>query len=800
MIRHYLQVSLRNLYINRTYSVINIAGLVLGISVSLMMFIHNHQELNYESGFTNAGRIYRVNSTSWAKSSLPLAENLKSYFPAIEEVGRIGQWRENEVMIHEETHIPVGPGFLADQEILDIFDIQFVHGDVRGSLARPNTIILTESLSQKMFPGMNPVGKVVKLGGTDDMEVTGVMQDLPQNTHLKFEYLISLPTRLNNLSSDARESKGWMSCFTFVLMPVDHNISEFRSRMRGFQYKFFDGLYTKEQVDNGDDFFEFYPIRSIHLHSHKEQELSLNSDISYVYLFGAMAILIIVMASVNFINLFVTQLLKRSKEVGLRKVIGARKKEILFQFMTEGFIVIAVSVLSSFALCNALIPFYNLVAGLSLVPADLFALTNLVMFSGIGMVIFLMATGIPALYIAGLRPINALKGLRLPTSALLRLRKRLVLFQFIISIFMIISTITVYRQMDYMSTRDLGFDKENVMNIRLYGKLWEEAVINRETLRTELQKSSMIKSVANVSSFLGNNLSVEQLVPDGIDSAQAEQLPTERFIRADEGFVPTMNLTLVEGRNFDPMADPVNDSTSTFLINESAAKLLNLKDPVGKLAKNGWTGSAGRIVGVVKDYNYASLHFAIEPIVIEYRPYWVGTMLVRLQAGRTQEGIAYVKKTIEEVSPDSKVLYTFLDDDLGQMYLEETNMQKVLIWFSGFAILIAGLGLFALSAYMSELRTKEIGIRKVLGSTSAEIVFLFTKEYLTMIAVAFAIAVPLAFYLIRKWLSDFAYQTKMEWWMFGMAGILVMLIALVAVGGQSLKAAMTNPTKSLRSE
>lgn len=800
MIRHSLKISIRNVSRTKTYTLINTVGLVLGISVSLMMLIHIRQELNYESGFNNASRIYRVSYTTWAKSALPLAESLQEYFPAIEAVGRFGQWRTNDVMIHGSTHVPVRQGLLADESVLQIFDFPFVNSYVEGSFRFPNKIILTESLARKVFPDGNPIGKVVRFGGTDDLEVTGVMGDLPQNTHLEFEYLISMPSLVNELPSDRRDNKGWMSCFTYVLMPRDHRIKEFDSRLREFQYNFFEDYMTREQVDAGDEFFEFYPIQSIHLHSHKEQEMGRNSDVSYVYLFGAMAIIIIVMASVNFINLFITQLLKRAREVGLRKVIGARRSQLIAQFMMEGFAYVGLAGIIALAVCNAAIPYYNELANLALESADLFSFNNLVIFGGVAFTIFLLACGIPSIFISGFNPIDAIRGIKLPTSSLLLLRKRLVAFQFIISIFMIIGSVAVFRQMDFLNNKDLGFDKENVMSIQLYGKLWQEAVINREVLRSELERSTMVKSVANVSSFLGNSLSVESLIPEGIDSVEANNLPSERFMRADEGFVRTMNLTVVEGRNFDPLADPVNDSTSTFLINEAAARQLNLENPVGTMARNGWTGSRGRIVGIIKDFNYASLHFSIEPIVIEYRPYWVGNMLVRLEAGKTGEAIDFVKRTIHRVAPDSQILYSFVDDNLVQMYSEELNIKKALLWFSSFAVLIAGLGLFALSVYISEVRTKEVGIRKVLGSSVSQVVLLFTQEYFRIIGIAFVIAAPVSYYVVRQWLSRFAYRISLEWWMFLIPGFAVLILALLAVSMQSFKTALTNPSESLRSE
>lgn len=800
MIRHLLKTSLRNLFLNKTYAIINVTGLVLGISVSLMMLIHINTELNYESGFAKADRIYRVNRTTWAKSALPVAGAIREYFPAIENAGRIGQWQTEDIMMRGETHIPVGKGFLADQSILDIFEISFVHGAVSGALTRPYTVVLTETLAKKFFQNENPVGKTVTLGGTDELEITGVMRDLPANTHLKFEYLVSMPSLLSNLPSEQVENRGWMSCFTYVVLPEGHDIREFEAGLREFQYKFFEGRATREEIDAEGESFQLVPITAIHLTSHREQELSQNSDISYVYLFGVMAVLIIVMASVNFINLFVTQLLKRSKEVGLRKVIGARKKQIVVQFMLEGFLVVALAGLVSLAVSNAAIPFYNSITGLTLDTNGLFTPRNLFIFFSVCAIIYLLASGLPSLFIAGLKPANAIKGLKLPTSSLLKLRKRLVVFQFAISIFMIIGVITVFRQMDFLSNKNLGFDKENVMSIRLYGKLWEQAVRNRESLRNELMGSTLVQGVANVGAFLGNNLSVERLVPDGLDSVARENLSSVRFIRADEGLVPTMKLQLVAGRNFDPVADPISDSTSAYLVNETAARLLGLEEPVGTMASNAWDRSRGRIVGVIKDFNYASLHNEIEPIVISYRPNWVGTMLVRLEGGRTKEAVDYVQSVVKNAAPGSSVLYTFVDDNLATMYKDESSIKKVLVWFSAFAILIAALGLFALAAYVTEVRTKEVGIRKVLGSTASQIVFLFAREYVVMIAFAFLVAAPCAYYVVRLWLNTFAYKVDIAWWMFALPGLVVLVIAMLAVSTQSFRAALLNPTRSLRNE
>lgn len=795
MTKNYLLIALRNLLRNRTYSLINLLGLAIGISVSLMMLMHIRQELSYEKSFPKYERISRVSLHEWAKSSLPLAGELEKAFPTIEQTARFGQHRTFDVAMYEDKHVPVGKGYLADQAVISMFDLKVLHGSPEAALTRPYTIVLTASVAQKLFGNENPIGKTIKFGGMDDLEVTAVIEDLPLNTHLNFEYLISMPTNYAMLDEGGEESRGWMSVYTYVLFRDQQAMQDASEGLPEFTYQFYKDMgTTREDLDREQAYYELHPIATIHLDGNREQEMGKNSDIVYVYIFGVLALLIVLIASVNFINLFSTQVIKRSKEIGLRKVIGAHRSHIFWQFLGEGFVVTLLATILSLVLCILLIPFYNQLAELYIRTADLLRMDNLLLLSGIVAIIVLLSSGGPSWAISGFSVIKAIKGNQLPSSWLMKSRRKLVVFQFAISIFIVISALVINGQMEYLQNKELGFDKEQVVSVRLYGQLWDEAVNNREVFRNELNSIPGVISIANTSGFLGNGLSVEQLRI--LERAPEEDLPAMRCIRADEGFIPTLGLKLLAGRNFQPKAD----TSLVFILNEKAVEVLQLQDPVGKLAENTSNGAQGEIIGVVKNFNYASLHYDVEPMIIEYRPDWVGTMLIKMEGTDPLQTVGQIEDKINTMLPGTQMLYSFVDHDMQEMYLAENNMKKMLLMFSVLAIIIACLGLFGLTSYTVAQRAKEIGIRKVLGASLGSILVLLSKDYIKLIILAFAVAVPIANYFMREWLQGFAYHIPMIWWMYVVPGVAVLIIALLAVSGQSMKAASANPVDSLRNE
>ncbi|MEK6480370.1 FtsX-like permease family protein [Catalinimonas sp. 4WD22] len=795
MIKNYLYIALRNLLRNRIYTLINLLGLAIGISASLLMLMYIQQKLSFEKSFPKHERISRVSLHEWAKSSLPLAAELEKSFPTIEQTARLGQHRTFDVAMYEDTHTPVGKGYMADQEVITLFDLNFLNGSKEDALRRPYTIVFTKSIANKLFGEVNPVGKTVHFGGIDDLEVTGVIDDLPVNTHLNFEYLISMPTQYNWLDEDSEESRGWMSVYTYVLFRDAQAMEEASNRMEDFSYQFFEEWgATREEIERRQSFYELHPISNIHLDGNREQEMGKNSDKVYIYIFSALALLIILIASVNFVNLFSTQMLKRSKEIGIRKVIGARRAHIFWQFLGEGMVLTLLAALFSLLLCMLLVPVYNDLAELSIHPLDLLRLDNLILLFAIVIVIVLISSGAPSFAISGFLVMKVIKGNQLPSSWLMKSRKKLVVFQFAISIFIVISALVINGQMEYLQNKELGFDKEQLISVRLYGPLWDEAVNQREIFRNELSRIPGVVSIANTSGFLGNGLSVEGIrLVEEMDEGHEYSM---RCIRADEGLIPTLELQLLQGRNFQPKAD----TSVVFIINEKAADALNIKDPVGKMAENSSNGDKGEIIGVVKNFNYASLHYDVDPMFIEYRPTRVGTMLIKMEVSDPQQTVAQIEDKLNIMLPGTQMLYSFVDQEMQEMYLAENNIKKMLLMFSVLAIIIACLGLFGLTAYTVSQRSKEIGIRKVLGASLTSILLLLSKDYIRLVVIAFAVAAPIANYFLREWLQGFAYHIPMIWWMYVVPGVLVLLIALLAVSGQSLRAASANPVESLKDE
>ena len=794
MVKNYLLITLRNLLRNQTYTLVNLLGLAVGISASLMMVVHIRQELSYEKNFPKHERISRVSFQQWAKSSLPLAAELEKAFPAIEQTARFGQRGTFDVAMYGDRHIPVGNGYFADQAVISMFDLTLLSGSPDETLTRPHTIVLTGRVAQQLFGDESPIGKSIEFGGMDALEVTGVVEDLPPNTHFSFEYLISMPTQFTWLSDDSQESRGWMSVYTYVLFRDQGAMQDASERMKEFSYQFYQVLGNREEVERRQSFYELHPIASIHLDGNREQEMGKNSEMVYVYIFAALALLTILVASVNFINLFSTQVIKRSKEIGVRKVNGAGRSHIFWQFLSEGFIITGLSTVLALLLCFIMLPFYNSLTELFIRPADLFHVNNLLLLGSIVIMIVLLSSGAPSFAISGFSVLKAIKGNQLPSSWLLKARRKLVVFQFVISILILISTLVISQQMEYLQSKDVGFNQEQLISVRLYGPLWEEAVEHREVFSNELSRIPGVVSTANTSGVLGNGLSVEGL--QVLDSTREEDAPSMRCIRADEDLVPTLGLELVAGTNFQPTAD----TSLLFILNEKAIEVLNLHNPIGKLAENTADSAQGEIVGVVKNFNFASLHYEVEPLFIEYRPTGVGTLLIRTESANSQKTVAQIEDKISTLLPGTQVLYSFMDNDLREMYVAENTMRKMLLMFSGLAIVIACLGLFGITSYTVVQRAKEIGIRKVLGASLSSILLLLTKDYIKLIALAFVVAVPVANYLLQEWLQSFAYQISVQWWMYAIPGIAILLTALLIVSGRTYQAAMRNPVDSLRDE
>ena len=795
MIRNYFKIAVRNLFKQKVYSAFNLLGLALGISCGLLLTLHIKEELSYEKGFANYDRIYRVVSTEWSKSSPPLAGEMKPFFPDIEHIARFAS-RGKQVVNSEFNEQGESSGYYADSSAVPVFSLKRVAGDPVRALAGRSSIVISRKMAEKFFGKRDPVGRKLIFDNKEELRVNAVIEDLPENSHLKFDYLVSMPTFYKDVPENATNNKGWMFGWTYVLFRDKTGVAKAEKRLLDF-FKQYYGGWPKDEMNRIMDFAKtvrFQPLTDIHLKSNLIQEMGPNSNILYIYIFLAVEILILMIACVNFINLFTTQALKRAKEVGMRKVLGARKMQVVGQFLGEAFILTILASLVAVFLYEIALPFYNGLAGKQVSGWEIARPENLLIIGLIVLFVGLLSGLFPSLFIARFEPITSLKADKLPKSSATVLRKSLIVVQFVVSAFLIISTILIDQQMNLLRNQQLGFDKEQVLIVKLYGKLKEKLLVNPELFKNELARNSSILAVGQSSNLIGDDLSVESVTP--VNPPAGKEYPSVKVTRVDEDYLTVMKIKLKEGRNFSRQ---FNDSAS-FIINEKTAQILDLKDPVGALVENKSMNLKGKIIGVIRDYNFASLHNQVEPLVLEYKPLWTGNLLVKIKPGNPQETIAFLKNTVEKLAPNTLFSYSFLDERMAALYSKEDNMSTILNAFSGLAIVISCLGLFGVVAHESKIRTKEIGIRKVLGASVGSLVSLLSGSFLKLVIVGILIASPITWYATDKWLQDFAYKIDVHWWIFGLAGLVILAIALLTVSLVSIKAALMNPVKSLRSE
>jgi len=792
MIVNHFKVAFRNILKQKAYNILNVLGLAVGIASGLVIALHIREEISYEKSIFNYENIYRLHREDWAKSSPRIANEIKDFFPEIEAIGRF-HYYGNRVVTTENNNPGEVFGFYGDSTLFKVFDYKVLEGD-RHPLVAPNTIVITRSTAKRYFGQQSPIGKILRFDNREEYSITAVIEDTPVNSHIQFDFLISMSTFYQRTPEDWTGRRGWMAMYTYAAIRPGA-IEKINARMLDFIRGYYKG---DPEVEKKVTFtaWQWMPLKDIHLHSNMENEMHPNSSIIYIYVFIAVEILILIIASANFMSLFTTQAIKRAKEVGMRKIMGAKPIQLMNQFLTEVLLLTFVSLVLAVIFYQIALPFYNSLSGKSLGIWQILEGDNLFV---IGVILFgvIIISGLyPAFFISSFKAGSFLKDNKLPSSMPSRVRSGLVIFQFVVSVSLIASAIFVQQQMNLMKNKDLGFEKDQVINIKLYGYLWWRAFNETDVFKNEFLKYPDILAVGRTGNLIGERLSMETVVPEGKDPDK-DKIPTVRVVRVDEGYLDVMGIELIEGRNF---SRKFNDSAS-YIINESAAKLFELKSPLNeRLDSYSRDHRKGKIVGVVKDYHFASLHDKIEPLIIEYEPGWTGHLSLKINAGKTKETLDYIKKTIDTLAPNSLFAYEFLDDRLNNLYKSEDSMGKVFQFFSVLAIIIACLGLIGLSAFTIESRTKEIGIRKVLGATVSGIVTLVSSRFFLLILTGFIIAVPFTWYVMNKWLTNFAYQIQIEWWVFGMTGLIVIFIAALSVGFYTVKAAIANPVKSLRYE
>lgn len=791
MYKNYLIVAVRNIMRQRAHNILNVFGLAMGIASGLIIAIHIRGELSYETSFDNYENIYRVHREGWATSTPALASEFRDFFPEVTTIARFAPFG-TRVVTTENNNPGEATGFFADASVLKVFGFKILDGDP-NPLVAINTVVLTRKMATRYFANTSAIGKILKLDNGQDVTVTAVMDDPPSNSHLKFDYLISMPTFYWYTGEGVDSRRGWMIMYSYaVFEPGTHD--RVLTRMPDFIRKYYHGDPEIDQKVESRA-WRLMSLKDIHLHSNFEKEMHPNSSIIYVYIFIAVELLILIVASANFMSLFTTQALRRMKEVGMRKVMGARPGQLVGQFFTEVSVLILLATTLAIILYQLAIPLYNDLTGKSLGIWEVFEPSNLIV-AGIILLMVLIVSGLyPALFMTGLRPGSFLRERKLPNSMPNLVRSGLLVFQFAVSVSLIAAAIIVRQQMDLMKNKDLGFDKEQVVSVKLYGDLWGRAFREGDAVKEDFLRNPDVLSVGRVDRLIGERLSVESVVPEGKDP-ERDKLPDMRVLRADEGYIEAMGIKVIDGRIF---SSAFNDSTS-FIINERAARALGLHTPVGEILESHSTGRKGRVVGVVEDYHFATLHAEIEPMVIEFDPESTSNLVFRIRSGKATEALEHIRNTVDRLAPNSLFIYQFLDDRVDALYRSEDTMGKVFEFFSALAIVIACLGLFGLSSHTIETRTKEIGIRKVLGATVSRIIALVSSNVFCLIVIGFVIAVPLTWVMMNKWLSNFAYKIEITWWVFALTGLIIILVAAFSIGYRTIQAALANPVDSLRNE
>lgn len=793
MIKNFFKLSFRNLFRQKAYSLFNLVGLSLGIACGLLLTLHIKQELSYEKSFSKHDRIYRMVTTEWSKSNPPLAGEMTKYFPEIKSIAQFSSRGVGVVntMINTQTETR---GYYADSSVIDMFDMKTVAGNPVRALSEPSSVVITNSMARKLFGKKDPISQKITFNDNEELYVRAVIEDMPSNSHLQFDYLVAMQTFIKQLPPEWANNRGWMFGWTYVEFNRKEDIVKAKAKLKDFFVKYFDGMGPKEEILKSASEGRFQPLTDIHLKSDLIQEMGSNSSIIYIYIFIAVEILILLIACVNFINLFTTQALKRLREVGLRKLLGASKSRLVFQFMGEAFILTFLAGILAIVIYQLSLPFYNEITGRQVGVGEIFKPLNFAIVVGTILVVGLISGLFPALFVSNFKPIQSLKATKTPKSSAIYLRKGLVVFQFVVSGLLIISTVLIYQQMQLFKNKKLGFDKDQVLVAKLYGKFKETLIKNPDVLKNEILKNPDIITVAKASNIIGNDLSVESVVP--LDAASGKDFPSVKVMRIDENYITALNIPLKEGRNF---SREFNDSIA-FIMNEKAVAVLGIKDPINKMVENKSMGKKGKLVGIVKDFHFASLHHQIEPLVLEYNPWWTGTMFVKIRAGKTTESISFLKKKIAEISPNTLFTYGFLDESINSLYSKEDNMSGILKVFAVLAIIISCLGLFGLIAHASESRTKEIGIRKVIGANLFSLIALLSKDLLALVLLGNLLAWPIAWWAVNKWLQEFTYKINIGWTVFIMSTVITVIIAALTISYHCLKTANANPVKSLRTE
>lgn len=797
MFRNHLLIAWRNLLRYKYYSLINIAGLAIGLAACWLLLLYVHRETSYDNFYPNADRIYRaVNRATWsggnlnlATTSAPFAAVLKKDYPEIEQTTRVDP-EGGAALKYGEKKLEVGDMLFVDSTFFDVFDFPFVAGDAISALSQPNSLVLTRSLAEKLLGNASDaIGKTVLTEDSTVYAVTAVMEDVPGNSHFSFSALRLLPPHYNE--------NGWQdfNVYTYLLLQQGADVKKLEAKLPTFFER-----YLKARMGNATYKMELQPVEDIHLYSHLDYEMSSNGNILYIYIFLCIGLLTLLIACINYMNLATARASGRIKEVGVRKSMGSGREDIARMFLVESMLLTFFSAMVATGLVALLLPWFNTFTNSHIILWQFGVAKTLGVMAMLSVLTGLLAGIYPAVFMSGFRIINSLKG-KLGGSSHAGFRKGLVTFQFVIAIVLTASTMVAYDQLQYVMQKNLGFNKDQVLSFHVP----DQQMRNRlPALKEQLLRNPMVQQVSAASNPIGgNNIGGHGYFFEGNNGMQTSTYMAQNYM-VDADYLKTMGITLQSGRNFSDTGE--SDQLHAVLVNETLVKAQHWDQPLGKRVQLLKDASGAReervVVGIMKDFHIYSLQHKIAPLVLQM-PARAGdqdNVYVKVSKTSVPATVAYIEKVFHTFDPAHNFSYSFIDQNFAKQYAGEQKQEVIFMLFAMLALFIACLGLFGLAAFTAVQRTKEIGVRKTLGASAGSIVSMLSKDFLQLLLIAAVLAFPITWWIMDRWLSHFAYHVGISIWVFVLTGGAIVVIALATVSFHALKAAMANPVKSLRAE
>ena len=798
MLKNYLKIALRTIVRHKAYSAINIFGLAMGLTCIILIMLFVKDELSYDSFHEKKDRIYRIISKYTGQNQTQtyvigehkLAPLLRTDFPELEEVVRIGNVGPS---VQYEDHVfQENDFYIADANVFDVFTLPLVKGDPKTALKEPNTVVISEKAAHKYFGDADPIGRVITILDTVRLAVSGVMKDMPRNSHFHADFICSMGTDRSIYGEIVFKNWGELSVYTYIVLPPNEKPENLETRLHEFIVKHRDAEDAKNMR------YELQSLTAIHLENY-QGEMEANGDRNTVIIFTAIAIATLLIAGINYTNLATARSSLRAREVGIRKTVGADRYHLIRQFLGESFVYVFIALALAVLFAELLLPVFNSVANRTLSLTDVVDVSFIASLLLVMAVIGFLAGIYPAFFLSAFEPIKVLKGSLAKGASGGFLRKFFVTAQFAVSVALITATTVIYNQLQYLKNRPLGYSSSNIVVVEMPS---DAVAAKYESIKEDFLRVPGVQLISKTSKRLGGRLTSNLRF-------KSENIPQDirsiKVVAVDHDFFKTIGATIVEGRDFSKTYS--TDAENGFIVNEAAVKAFGWTSAAGKafetstLSNHGtWMPKAGHIVGVVKDFHYEPLYQKIVPVVFYISPNWSGRFLIRIHSAHTSETLNGLREAWKRDAPNQPFEFEFLDQQIQALYASQERFGRLIGYFSALAILIACLGLFGLASFTAEQRTKEIGIRKVMGAPVSRIVFLLSKDFLKLVLLSIVIAAPMAYWAMNQWLTTFAYKVDIGAGTLIVAGIIALVIAILTVSYQAIRAATANPVDALKYE